>query len=379
MIYNIQMGVIMRRLTVLLAGLVSLLLISGGCDREISGNVQVLDNNSENCLKCHSGLLDQAQGEWANSVHASGANVDYTNRDASDCMRCHDQQGFIEFLATGELPDMKYESVSAIGCFTCHNPHQNGDLRLRTDAPFTLLNGAVFDHGEGNLCVNCHHSRTDVRTIADNQAISNRFGPHHGPQGEMLIGTGGFEFPGEGYNFPNSPHRLIVEDACVGCHMANPEIHDGYAVGGHSWNMEDEETGTNMAAELCADASCHDNDAEDYDFKADEDYDMDGVIEGYQTEMAGLIDSLGKLLYAQGVVNSSYTPKTDTLADANLAGAVYNLVFVEEDRSEGVHNFKYAKALIDASIDYVSDLPLPTSKPPEELASVKPMLTLKAH
>jgi len=130
-----------------------------------------------------------------------------------------------------------------------------------------------------------------------------------------------------------------------------------------------------MAA-TCADASCHGSSVKDYDFTADHDYDNDGEIEGYQAEIAGLLDSLGALLYAQGVVNGSYTPVTDTVADANLAGAVYNYVFLEEDRSEGVHNFKYAKALLDASIDYVSQLP--SRSPSSEFWSIEPAL-MKSH
>jgi len=160
--------------TILIGGLLTLLMVAG-CEREITGNVPPTpDNNRDNCLECHSGYLDQAQGEWANSVHASGSSIDYTNRDGSDCMMCHDQQGFIEFLTTGDLPDIKYESVSAIGCFSCHNPHENGDLSLRTTAAYTLADGDVFNHGKGNLCVNCHHSRTDVRTITDNQRTTAR-------------------------------------------------------------------------------------------------------------------------------------------------------------------------------------------------------------
>jgi hypothetical protein len=379
MTYNIRMGVIMKRLTMSLVGLASLLLISG-CDREINSDVQVVDNASnasENCLQCHSGLLDQAQGEWVNSVHASGNTIDDTNRGGTTCANCHIQEGFIQFLATGTNPSAPFDHASAIGCFTCHDPHENGDLSLRTQAAYTLKNGAVFDHGEGNLCANCHHSRTDVRTLADNQPTSNRFGPHHGPQGEMINGTGGFEFPGEGYEFATSPHAEVVPNACVGCHMAQVEAMEGYKIGGHSFTMEDEATGESLVS-LCADASCHDNEAEDFDFEADEDYDNDGSVEGYQTEVAGMLDSLSVLLYAQGVVDEDYVPITDTIADVNLAGAVYNLVFVREDRSEGVHNFRYTRDLLLNSIDYVSQLSVP-SVPPVEATPTVAVAMIKSH
>ena len=108
-----------------------------------------------------------------------------------------------------------------------------------------------------------------------------------------------------------------------------------------------------------ADTSCHGSAATSYDFTADADYDMDGTIEGYQTEMEGMLDSLAILLEGQNVLSGG-EPVSATIADSNLAGAVYNYVFMEEDRSHGVHNWNYAAGLILASIDYVSQLPPPT-------------------
>ena len=363
-----------RRATILIGGLLTLLMATG-CEREITGDVAEVDNNRDNCLECHSGYLDQAQGEWANSIHASGNNIDYTNRGGSDCTRCHNQQGFVQFLETGELPDVPFETVSAIGCFACHNPHETGTLELRSQAAYTLENGDVFDHGKANLCVHCHHSRISAESITDDfEVTSTHWGTHHGPQGDLLNGSNGWEFPGEGYNFPKSPHRLVVEDACVGCHMGNPRTHVGYDLGGHSFNMESEET-TETLSGLCADASCHGSTVKEYDFLADHDYDGDGVREGYQTEIDGLLESLAVLLEGQGVLEDN-EPVEGTIADANLAGALYNYIFLEEDRSHGIHNFKYAKALIDASIDYVSQLPART--PSGDLWSVQPAL-IKSH
>ena len=75
-----------------------------GCERKVVyENGDFTDAN--NCFICHGdndALLLAAKGEWENSVHASGNNVDYTNRGGTDCTRCHDHQGFLEYLATGE-------------------------------------------------------------------------------------------------------------------------------------------------------------------------------------------------------------------------------------------------------------------------------------
>lgn len=48
---------------------------------------------------------------------------------------------------------------------------------------------------------------------------------------------------------------------------------------------------------------------------------------------------------------------TDPIADGNVAGAIYNFKFLVEDRSHGVHNFKYARDLMVHSIDYINNLP----------------------
>jgi len=145
-----------------------------GCERKIEGDVQaIVDTSDEDCLACHSGYLDQAQGEWANSIHASGNNVDYTNRGGSDCTQCHFQQGFLSWIETGTLPPDPFSTVSAIGCFSCHDPHERGDLSLLVTTPYTLANGEVFDFPlSGNLCVQCHHSRRDGNAITDNQSVS---------------------------------------------------------------------------------------------------------------------------------------------------------------------------------------------------------------
>ncbi len=354
----------MNRVFVLLLIMFAALLLLIGCDREIKGNVVSTDNANEDCLLCHNGLLNQAQGEWANSIHTSGNTVDYTNRGGSDCTKCHNQQDYIRFLATGTLPDEPLSSVSAIGCFTCHDPHGTRTMDIRFVDPVTLEDGDLFDHGNGNQCTSSHHSRFNTETIVANTSVHRYWGPHHGPQGDLVNGSNGWEFPGEGYTIASSPHAQVVEDACAGCHMGDPRTLVGYLIGGHSFQMEDEESGETLVG-TCADANCHGDDADSYDFAADVDYDNDGTIEGYMTEIEGMMDSLDVLLQAQGVLDSEAHPpgfpgSGPTIADPNLAGALYNFLYIHEDRSHGIHNFKYAQSLLAASIDYVSGMPIPS-------------------
>jgi len=169
-------------------------------------------------------------------------------------------------------------------------------------------------------------------------------------EGDLVAGTGGYEI--DGYSYRNSGHASAVRDACAGCHMGQPErIHDGYMIGGHSFNMIDEDTGSDLAI-LCE--NCH-SDIDEYDYTADMDYDFDGEVEGYQTEVDGLLDSLAVLLIAEGVMNDSHRPISGiTIADGNVMGSLHNYGIVEEDRSHGIHNFKYIVDLLQNSIDYLT-------------------------
>lgn len=345
----------MKRSIVASLMIVALIGVIAGCERKVVVE-NADDGGSSNCFTCHTEsntAFLQAQGEWANSVHASGSNVDYTNRGGgSDCTRCHNHAGFIEFLTTGSL-SAPYDQVSAIHCFTCHAPHETGTMDLRTVAAYTLDNLVSFDHGKGNLCVNCHHSRGSGTTFADGYVItSSRFGPHHGPQGDMIQGTNGYQgFPG--YTLQTSTHSTVVRDACAGCHMGSATSHDGYAIGGHSWNMVDDETGSNIVG-YCTPCHAGATSTTGYNFIAPADYDGDAAIEGYQSEFEGLLARLKAELVTDGLINNATDGSIpQTVADRHKVGALWNYKFAEEDQSRGIHNFKYIKSLMEASIAYL--------------------------
>jgi len=312
-----------------------LIFATAGCERKIVNEDNNPDQASLNsCFTCHGedGLLLAAQGEWQNSIHASGHNVDYTNRGGTDCSKCHDHQGFLDFLATGTV-DAPYENVSSIHCFTCHAPHTRGNLTLRTKDAYVLDNGVTFDHGDANLCANCHHSRLDASTITADQSVSPYWGSHHGPQADLLQGTNGYEFAG--YTYGNTGHSNIGDNnGCVKCHMGNPQTHLGYGVGGHSFNMYDEDSGANLVG-VCQE--CH---------PTADSYDVDSV----QTEVNSLLEELATLLQNAGYLSGSGSIISQTIANRDHAGAVFNWKMIEEDRSEGIHNPAYIIDLLESSI-----------------------------
>ncbi len=344
-----------------ITSLAVLLFVSVGCERKVvieNGDDGQLTANS--CFTCHGedGYLLAAKGEWENSIHASGNNVDYTNRGGGyDCTKCHDHQGFVEYLETGSL-SAPYDQVSSIHCFTCHSPHERGNLTLRTSASVTLKNGDTFNHGNGNLCANCHQSRENVETyVKADMKLSSRFGPHHGPQADLLNGSIAYVFEGESYE--NTDHGSKGNnEGCVRCHMGNPQTHIGYRIGGHSFNMEDEEDGSTLVG-VCAAEACHGEAATSFDY------------DNIQTDVEYLLDILRTQLFDEGIIKSDGGIDTVVVADINIAGALWNYVTVLEDRSYGVHNPDYIRDMLEASIEYMQSLKTMTSPDnnPEPMAS----------
>jgi formate-dependent nitrite reductase cytochrome c552 subunit len=181
----------------------------------------------------------------------------------------------------------------------------------------------------------------------------------------MIQGTHAYLFGGAAYS--SSPHATIVRDACIGCHMGNTQQHDGYDVGGHSFNMRFEShNGTEYTMYLLC-KGCHgpeysDNKIVDFNGKFAEDFDKDGLLEGAQKEFDDLRDSLGNLLVTRGALkkSSSGVFSIDTVIVAlDVAGAVYNFSIYQEDRSHGIHNPAFIQGMLLRSIDYLNNNPAP--------------------
>ena len=325
-----------------------------GCERKVEGTVAVEESVSDQCFNCHNGQVNAQQGEWANSVHASGYLVDYTSRGYGGCVNCHNQDGFVEFLESGT--SIGSGNATAIGCFACHDPHDNGNFNLRTTAAVTLVDATVFDKGTGNICANCHHSRSESEIDPDSSfVVPGHWGPHHGPQSDVYMQAVGFE-GFVGWTDTTLWRHNNITNACTDCHMQWAEEKAGYDIGGHTFNMEDE-SGHNLAEGVCAATPCHGSGVEDYeDILAKADHDNNGATEAFMLEIEGMLDSLGALLQAKGVLDIDFeATEDDTIADGRLAGAAWNYMLIREDGSHGVHSPEYAFQLLDWSWQYVRD------------------------
>ncbi|MGH7972114.1 MAG: hypothetical protein ACREIC_25655, partial [Limisphaerales bacterium] len=320
--------------------------------------------NSGDCNQCHDAPTHHIKGtEWYVSGHANTTRVPSgANRLA--CVGCHTSAGFI---ARGNTSSPTNTAFSAIGCQTCHEPHgqttpTNNPHLLRVLGSVTMPDGTVVTNaGNGALCLQCHHNRNG--SVADQLANyplgkatwagGSSFGPHDGPQGDMIEGVNAYTY---GKNIPSSAHRHTVSNLCVGCHMQTVNVGDPafLSAGGHTFSMTYSVVTngvTNVVDKTDACVQCH-GPITDFDMVV-QDYNGDGIIEGVQTEVQHMLDQLSTLLpNASGVIDGSVKASLSVKTNwtQQQLEAAYNWQFVNNDKSKGVHNAPFATGLLKASI-----------------------------
>ncbi len=322
---------------------------------------------SESCASCHedNGTHHYFPSQWAASGHdasdfdgrgfhgghAIGAFVGYAG-GRSGCSPCHSGSGYVQWdkegkpvdeigspIATSILPD-----PTNISCATCHDPHNSTNIHQLRLSDSQLGDGTpiTFEkYGTGSQCMECHRSRREAKVYASIPSTSSHYGPHHGPQADMLIGA---NVPDFGVKFPTSPHAL-QGNSCVDCHMSDAggsfdTNGDVVLLGGHSFNMNDSEGNDNV--KVCE--TCHGDVGTSfkekvYHMNGMADHDGDGTVEGLQEEVHGMMAELDELLTA----DDSYSPV--------YMRAKYVYVWVEEDRSFGIHNLACTVALLQVAIE----------------------------
>jgi len=281
------------------------------------------------CEGCHNetNLITAKQAQWEESVHGTGEA--YLRGTSASCAGCHSGYGFVEMIEAGLNPGSVTEGDPAPtrqDCRACHMIHETysmDDFALKTTAPVALyaISGVTYDGGEGNLCANCHQPRRDFPEAVNDtiSGISSHWGPHHGPQSAMLLGVAGGGVTGS-----PGPH-YYVSDTCVQCHLGDTMSHT-------------------FEPDVANCKVCHD-DLTTFDYH------------GVQTEIQGLTDQLGELLLAAGLINENSPDGHPTVsqAQADQATALWNWIYVaHEDKSIGVHNPDFAKALLQKGIDLMS-------------------------
>jgi hypothetical protein len=264
------------------------------------------------------------------------------NFGTSTCTACHTSDGYIDWAEkgaalTGDSAGPIYPGTQTITCNTCHGTHTSFDFEndgfdyaLRVIAPVTLLADAsvTIDYGKEGMtshtCATCHQPRSVFPDPNEDGkiAVNGRFGPHYGAQSTLLEGIQGAEVAGSlPYEEPASAaHR--AGSSCTSCHMGEST---GNIDGLHS---------TIPTATTCN--QCHVNGIPSGDFLVED------------------IKNLENLLLAEGLLelndDGSVSPVSGTY-DLIPAQALWNYRMIYYDHSKGLHNPKYAKALVRNSIE----------------------------
>lgn len=287
------------------------------------------------CLECHeSTQIAVIQAEFNTSQHYSGdVAVAYAGGRAS-CAECHSHDGFVEYTTNGDVSG-DISAPKAWNCGTCHGLHTNfdsTDYGFRINEPLTFLYDETvsYDFGDANLCAFCHQTRRagpEADGDGNFEITSTHWGPHHGPQANLLIGVGFAEVDGS-VSYSNEPYGPHSAFNCTDCHMGDYNADDNQ--GGHSFNAN---------VKVCTD--CHTSAAPDFAGLSQKVNDKLVVLEGLLSDQ-GVLDAEGHVV-----------PATYALVQAQ---AYYNYIGILEDRSGGAHNPKYINALLDNTIDALEAL-----------------------
>lgn len=286
------------------------------------------------CVQCHNdtNIIVGKHLQWEESGHGMGEA--YVRGTSASCAGCHSGNAFRMMIEAGLMPNEVAEGDPAPtrqDCRACHQIHSgdsydSSDWALQSTEPVAMyaIAGTTYNGGNGNLCVNCHQPRRDFPAAVGGMitGITSHWGPHHGPQSAMLMGLAGAGVTG------SAAGHYLVGDTCVHCHVGEDMDHT-------------------FEPSVSACQACHPG-ATDFD------------IGDTQTEVEALVIELGDLLVGAGLINENTEDGHPTVTEAPEAEAtaLWNWIYVaHEDKSMGVHNPTYAKALLQKGIDLMNALP----------------------
>lgn len=310
-----------------------------------------VDFDSGTCAICHdSGTHHVYPYQWDQSRHAIATNYP-TGPGREACVRCHTAKGFAQFVDKVPTTDPYFDaSYQPISCAACHDPHdKTNDHQLRTMS-VKLANGTeIKDGGRGLLCMNCHQSRV----VANDAFVAPktsypRFSPHYSVPADVINGKNLYLFD-KTYDF--SDHITSAKDGCVTCHMAEGEVDASgtiQTVGKHTFSMTTPSGKSNMKS--CA--PCHGYSlgasfAEvKYFPKGNGDIDMDGVVEGLQDEVYGLMKAIAKKLPVKNLDDWAHEDPTSSWTKTELM-VFFNIKNIYYDGSFGIHNPAFTVGLLN--------------------------------
>jgi hypothetical protein len=309
------------------------------------------------CAECHgTDDMELKMAQYDLSKHNKGI-VYEEEAGRISCGGCHTGDGFAEAASLGQNDPVTH-ATSKINCLACHEIHtkyNTEDWALRIKTGFNLrFTGAAIDLKEGNTCAKCHQARTYARTTPDTikpasaTATYSRFGPHYGTPANVVTMNGPYAIINALPTDAN-PHAGLAK-GCVSCHLGKDSTNP--AVGGHSFLMSAANLG-NMKE--CY--GCHDK-------TAMTDGSLTKDIANKLVEYRRILIDKGWLDTSQALTEEGYQilgeyfrvpsgQKFVVYTNPKDVEVILNYLYVAKDRSLGVHNPKYIKAIVDDGLTYL--------------------------
>jgi cytochrome c551/c552 len=316
-------------------------------------------NGDNICLKCHNADFKVVQPATFANTSKNGSML----RGTSYCSNCHSDEGYKHFASTGFVSHKDLTvplGVTGINCTTCHTDGHGSAAAAISGIDASLRNGSsavvlteewvagqktIIDmKNNSNQCVTCHQPRDPYRTqVVDNldgtfTINTSRPGPHYGAQSALLEGIFANEITGT-TAYPAKGSTLHRAQTCVKCHMGTASTDK--MSGNHSFKP---------VLDKCK--TCHTGAGV-----------VDYNINGGQTKIKNLMKDLALEIvrvapaFTVDTEGALVIPSNRTVNNELIAKAVWNYRFLYYDHSYGLHNPKYAEALMKNTIAALKLLP----------------------
>ena len=314
------------------------------------------------CGECHSGPPHNPFFEdWSRGAHRVIEAPAISNTSGT-CLQCHEGKTVAtRFGASQTYVEAKSTTPMQLGCTTCHEPHGSSNTHE--------LRESITATDSTNLCIQCHKRRS----VPDMTSAS---GPHS-PQGPTFLGYSGWKPAGFVWDSTNSTthaNPTANPQLCATCHVATLDVNN--AQGKLAWHY----TGHSFYAIPCVDTagidstnSCGDTQRSFAACSASGCHSSEAVARTYFESLSSELTFLAGILWTDvngnGKIDTSDTgllpkvPATEfktrsatvnnPLPYTAAEGGRFNVQLITSDRSHGVHNAPYLRALLLATINAV--------------------------
>jgi len=307
------------------------------------------------CGECHSGPPHNPFYEdWSRGAH--GILEAPAISSGGTCLQCHEGKTVEQrFGGSDVFVEASSATAMPIGCATCHDPHGSSNTHE--------MRQPINTRDTTNLCIKCHQRNATP-------SLSNTRGPHS-PQGPTFLGYSGWQPPGftwDSTNMTTHSNPTANPTLCATCHVAALDVNN--SKGQLAWHY----TGHSFYAIPCVDTlgidstnSCGDSTRSFAACSASGCHSSVAVAQTYFESLKSEMQYLGSVLW----VDKNGNGKVDTTDGGLLArvppaefkntttitvamGALFNAQLITSDKSNGVHNPPYLRALLIATINAVT-------------------------